>query len=69
MQRKQKQAVIVIENARYWQLQQRELRELRQILARLPYECRRVYFKFLEIKKSTTQLVAQYNKYIERQDT
>lgn len=53
MQRKRKDAVVTIENARYRQLHLRELRELRRYLLKLPYDCRRVYFKFMEIKRST----------------
>ena len=57
MARKTKEAVIVIENARYKQLHIRELRILRMYLAKLPYECRRVYFKFIEVKKSSYELM------------
>lgn len=66
MQRKRKEAVIIIENARYRQLHLRELRELRRYLLKLPYDCRRVYFKFMEIKRSTNQLVQQYHSYMDR---
>lgn len=66
MQRKRKEAVVTIENARYRQLHLRELRELRAYLHKLPYECRRVYFKFMEIKRSTNELVHQYHSYMDR---
>ena len=51
-----KEAVKVIERERYKQLHRRELRELRIFLRTLPYDCRRVYFKFIEVKKSACQL-------------
>lgn len=51
--KKRKQAALKIENAWYRQLQLRELRILRTYLKKLPYECRRVYFKFMDVKKSS----------------
>lgn len=64
-QRRIKQAALVIEAARYRQLHRRELRELRRFLAKLPYECRRVYFKFMEVKKSANILQYQYNRFMD----
>ena len=64
MAKKRKEAVIIIENARYKQLHLRELRVLRSYLLRLPYECRGVYFKFIEVKKSSHQLMSQYYNFI-----
>jgi hypothetical protein len=52
MKKKRKESVLIIENARYRQLHRRELKMLRGYLKRLPYECRGVYFKFMEVKKS-----------------
>ena len=51
--KKRKESVKIIENARYRQLHLRELATLRKYLAKLPYECRGVYFKFMDIKRST----------------
>ena len=60
-----KKAVLVIEAARYKQLHRRELRELRRFLLKLPYECRRVYFKFMEVKKQANILQYQYNRFMD----
>ena len=68
MAKKRKEAVIVIENARYRQLHLRELRVLRMYLKKLPYECRRVYFKFIEVKKSSFELMHQYRNYVGQND-
>ena len=49
--KKWKQSVLLIEKYRYAQLHRRECRLLRQYLAKLPYECRGLYFKFIDEKK------------------
>ena len=60
-----KQAVLTIERHRYAQLHRRECRLLRRYLARLPYECRGLYFKFVDIKKNTHFLVNSFVNYME----
>lgn len=60
-----KQAVLTIEKHRYAQLHRRECRLLRKYLARLPYECRALYFKFIDIKKNTHYLVNNFVSYME----
>lgn len=64
MKKKRKEAVLLIENYRYWQLHKRELRLLRGYLKKLPYECRRVYFKFVEVKRSSNALMNSYMGFI-----
>lgn len=56
--------VLKIEMARYRQLHRRECRMLRQYLKRLPYECRGLYFKFVDIKKNTHLLVNDFVGYM-----
>lgn len=60
-----KQSVLKIEKARYEQLHRRECRELRRYLAKLPYECRGLYFKFIDVKKRTHFLVNSFVDYME----
>ena len=62
--RNEKAAVLKIEGLRYRILHLRELRLLRFYLAKLPYECRGVYFKFLEVKKSSNELLNSYMSFI-----
>ena len=38
---------------------------LRRYLARLPYECRGLYFKFIDVKKGTSQLVNSFVNYMQ----
>ena len=38
---------------------------LRKYLARLPYECRGLYFKFVDVKKSTNHLVNSFVSYMQ----
>ena len=63
-----KKSVKKIEDARYRQLHLRELKILRGYLARLPYECRGVYFKFIDIKRSTNELQNGLNRYMGSQN-
>ena len=65
LKKDKKAAALKIEAARYRQLHRRECRLLRSYLARLPYECRRLYFKFVEVKKSTHLLVNDFVGYME----
>jgi hypothetical protein len=65
LKKDKKAAVLKIEAARYKQLHRRECRLLRTYLWRLPYECRRLYFKFVEVKKSTHLLVNEFVGYME----
>ena len=58
-------SVIIIERERYKQLHRRECRLLRKYLAKLPYECRGLYFKFIDIKKRTHNLVINFVQYME----
>jgi hypothetical protein len=51
MKKVKKAAALKIEAARYRQLHRRECKMLRKYLARLPYECRGLYFKFVLLKK------------------
>lgn len=60
-----KQSVLTIERNRYQQLHRRECRLLRQYLAKLPYECRGLYFKFIDVKKRTHYLVNSFVDYME----
>ena len=53
-----------IEKLRYRILHLRELKLLRFYLKKLPYECRGVYFKFLEVKKSSNELLHSYMSFI-----
>lgn len=57
LERKRKESVRIISEARYRQLHRRELRLMRAYLARLPYECRTLYFKYLQVKKSNAALI------------
>ena len=66
--KERKKAVKIIENVRYRQLHLRELKILRMYLKRLPYECRGVYFKFMDVKKSTNELVHSYMRFVGNQD-
>ena len=65
MKKKWKASVLIIERERYKQLHRRECRRLRKYLARLPYECRGLYFKFVDIKKRTHSLVTNFVSYME----
>ena len=65
MRKKQKESVLIIERNRYAQLHRRECRMLRRYLAKLPYECRGLYFKFIDVKKSTNLLVNSFVQYME----
>ena len=65
MKQKWKASVLVIERERYRQLHRRECRLLRKYLAKLPYECRGLYFKFIDIKKRTHNLVNNFVQYME----
>ena len=65
MKQKWKASVIIIERERYRQLHRRECRLLRKYLAKLPYECRGLYFKFIDIKKRTHNLVTSFVTYME----
>ena len=60
LKKKIKESVLIIERARYRQLHRRELKMLRSYLKRLPYECRGVYFKFMEVKKTQNEIVHQF---------
>ena len=64
MAKKRKEAVLIIENGRYKQLHRRELKMLRKYLKRLPYECRGVYFKFMEVKRSSNELQNNMNSFL-----
>ena len=63
--KKWKQSVLIIEKHRYAQLHRRECKLLRKYLARLPYECRGLYFKFVDVKKNTHFLVNSFVNYME----
>ncbi len=65
MKKLRKQCVLKIEKARYRQLHRRECRQLRKYLARLPYECRGLYFKFVDVKKNTHMLVNDFVGFME----
>jgi len=60
-----KQSILIIEKHRYQQLHRRECRLLRKYLARLPFECRVLYFKFVDVKKNTHYLVNSFVNYME----
>jgi len=60
MKKIKKAAALKIETARYRQLHRRECRMLRKYLARLPYEGRGLYFKFVDLKKNTHMLVNDF---------
>ena len=62
--KKRKQAVLFIEVQRYKQLHRRECRLLRTYLARLPVECRALYFKFVDLKKNSHMLVNDFVGYM-----
>ena len=62
--KKWKASVLLIERARYAQLHRRECRLLRKYLATLPYECRGLYFKFIDVKKRTHHLVDSFVSYM-----
>lgn len=64
MKKKRKEAVLIIENARYYQLHRRELKLLRTYLGKLPYQCRTVYFKFVDVKRSSNQLMNSYMAFV-----
>jgi hypothetical protein len=68
MQKKRKEAVLLIEKARYRQLHLRELRMCRKYLKRLPYECRGVYFKFIDVKRAQTELQYSMNSFVQNQN-
>lgn len=68
MQKKRKEAVLFIEKARYRQLHLRELRMCRKYLKRLPYECRGVYFKFMDVKRAQTELKYSMNSFMQHQN-
>jgi len=59
-----KESVKIIEAARYRQLHLRELRMCRKYLKRLPYECRGVYFKFMDVKRSSNELMHSYKSFL-----
>ena len=65
MQKKMKEAVRTIERIRYRILHLRELRLVRQLLKRLPYECRGVYFKFMEVKRSSNELMNSFTSFLD----
>lgn len=60
MKKSQKEAVERIERWRLRTLQLRELRMIRKLLAKYPFECRVTYFKFLEVKKRTNMLITEF---------
>ena len=62
--KRRKQAVLFIEVQRYKQLHRRECRLLRTYLARLPVECRALYFKFVDLKKNSHMLVNDFVGYM-----
>ena len=62
--KRRKQAVLFIEVQRYRQLHRRECRLLRSYLARLPVECRALYFKFVDLKKNSHMLVNDFVGYM-----
>ena len=66
MKKVKKAAALKIEAARYRQLHRRECRMLRKYLARLPYECRGLYFKFILLKKQSHLLVNDFVGYMEQ---
>ena len=63
-EKKQKAAVLRIEVLRYRILHLRELKLLRHYLGKLPYECRGVYFKFMDVKRSSNELLNSYMNFI-----
>ena len=65
MRKRWKESVLIIERNRYAQLHRRECRMLRKYLARLPFECRVLYFKFIDVKKSTNHLVNSFVSYMQ----
>lgn len=67
MKKVRKQAVLKIEAARYKQLHIRECRQLRKYLAKLPFECRTLYFKFIQCKRSQNVLMNEFVGYMQDQ--
>lgn len=65
MKKVKKAAALKIEKARYRQLHRRECRLLRKYLARLPYECRGLYFKFVGLKRESHMLVNDFVGYMQ----
>lgn len=66
MKKVKKAMALKIEAARYRQLHRRECRELRKYLAKLPYECRGLYFKFILLKKQSHLLVNDFVGFMEQ---
>jgi hypothetical protein len=65
LKKRKKQAVLFIEVQRYKQLHRRECRVLRSYLARLPVECRVLYFKFVDLKKNSHMLIKDFVGYMQ----
>lgn len=65
LKKRKKQAVLLIEKERYKQLHRRECRLLRKYLARLPVECRALYFKFVDLKKNSHMLANDFVGYMQ----
>jgi len=66
--KKKKESVKIIEKCRYRILHLRELRILRMYLRKLPFECRSVYFKFIDVKRTQNELVRSYMNYFGNND-
>jgi hypothetical protein len=64
LKKRKKEAVLLIEKERYLQLHRRECRLLRKYLAKLPYRCRGLYFKFVDVKKNTHLLVDEFASFM-----
>lgn len=45
-------------------MKRRELRRVREYLRRFPYECRSIYYKFIDVKKNTNQLITEFVSYL-----
>lgn len=65
MKKRRKEAVLTIEKHRYAQLHRRECKLLRKYLLKLPYRCRGLYFKFIDVKRNTHLLVDEFANYME----
>ena len=61
--KKQKKAVLVIEKFMYKTIVRKKYKALREKLAKIPIELRIVYFKYMALKKDTSDLVNSFNEY------
>jgi len=64
LKKRKKEAALIIEKYRYLQLHRRECRLLRKYLAKLPYKCRGLYFKFVDVKRNTHLLYDEFAQFM-----